>query len=164
MTAGALLFGSVGAFAQAEAQQWQNERQNRGAERGGPYAPQPGNPNAQRNYYRAANEADREQRYNNGDARYNNRDSRYDPRYYQRWDQNQSRYTPYDRGAPDWHGRGAGPNHDWYRGSYLPREYRGRNYVVDDWRAHHLYAPPSGYHWVQGPGGDYLLVAVATGL
>ena len=50
MTAGSLLLCSFGAFAQAEAQQWQNERQNRGAERGGPYAPQPGNPTAQRNY------------------------------------------------------------------------------------------------------------------
>ena len=41
--------------------------------------------------------------------------------------------------------------------------YRTRHYVVDDWRGHHLYAPPRGYHWVQS-GGDYLLVAVATGI
>jgi len=60
-------------------------------------------------------------------------------------------------------GRGVGPNHSWYRGDGMPPEYRTRHYVVDDWRGHHLYAPPRGYQWVQS-GGDYLLVAVATGI
>lgn len=59
--------------------------------------------------------------------------------------------------------RGAGPNHEFYRGDRLPREYRNRQYVVDDWRGHHLSAPPRGYHWVQ-TGGDYVLVAIATGV
>jgi Ni/Co efflux regulator RcnB len=60
-------------------------------------------------------------------------------------------------------GRGAGPNNEYYRGDRLPAEYRHRNYVVDHWRDHHLSAPPRGYQWVQY-GGDYLLVAVATGI
>jgi len=60
-------------------------------------------------------------------------------------------------------GRGAGPEHTWYRGGRLPTEYRGRQYVVDDWRGHHLSAPPRGYHWVQA-GGDYVLAAIATGI
>jgi Ni/Co efflux regulator RcnB len=60
-------------------------------------------------------------------------------------------------------GRGAGPNHEYYRGDRLPAEYRHRNYVVDDWRGHHLSAPPRGYQWVQS-GGDYILVAIATGI
>jgi hypothetical protein len=30
-------------------------------------------------------------------------------------------------------------------------------------RGHHLSAPPRGYHWVQ-MGGDYVLVAIATGV
>ena len=59
--------------------------------------------------------------------------------------------------------RGAGPNHDFHRGERLPVEYRSRQYVVDDWRGHHLSAPPRGYHWVQ-TGGDYVLVAIATGI
>src|SRR5487761_2500319 len=59
--------------------------------------------------------------------------------------------------------RGAGPNHDFRRGQRLPAEYRSRQYVVDDWRGHHLSAPPRGYHWVQ-TGGDYVLVAIATGV
>jgi Ni/Co efflux regulator RcnB len=59
--------------------------------------------------------------------------------------------------------RGAGPNHSYYRGGRLPSEYRTRQYVVDDWRGHQLSAPPRGYHWVQ-TGGDYVLVAIATGV
>ncbi|MGP1677471.1 MAG: RcnB family protein [Burkholderiales bacterium] len=59
--------------------------------------------------------------------------------------------------------RGAGPDHAFHRGDRLPAEYRHRNYVVNDWRGHHLSAPPRGYHWVQ-TGGDYVLVAVATGI
>ena len=59
--------------------------------------------------------------------------------------------------------RGAGPNHDFRRGDRLPDHYRHNHYVVDDWRGHHLSAPPRGYHWVQN-GGDYVLVAIATGV
>jgi len=56
-----------------------------------------------------------------------------------------------------------GYEHRWQRGDRLPPEYRSNSYVVDDWRGHHLYAPPRGYHWVQ-QGNDYLLVAIATGI
>lgn len=59
--------------------------------------------------------------------------------------------------------RGAGPSHQFHKGDRLPAEYHNRNYVVDDWRGHHLSAPPRGYHWVQ-VGGDYVLVAIATGV
>ncbi len=59
--------------------------------------------------------------------------------------------------------RGAGPDHEFRRGSRLPAEYRSRQYVVDDWRGHHLSAPPRGYHWVQ-TGGDFVLVAITTGI
>lgn len=51
------------------------------------------------------------------------------------------------------------------RGDHLPYQFRQRQYYVNDWRSHHrLYAPPQGYQWVQADGGDYLLVAIATGL
>jgi Ni/Co efflux regulator RcnB len=59
--------------------------------------------------------------------------------------------------------RGGGPSNSWHRGDRIPVEYRSRQYVVDDWRGHRLSAPPRGYHWVQS-GGDYILVAVATGV
>ena len=55
------------------------------------------------------------------------------------------------------------PRTEWRRGGRVPTEYRGRNYVVNDWRGHHLNAPPRGYQWV-GVGGDYVLAALATGL
>lgn len=59
--------------------------------------------------------------------------------------------------------RGAGPNHAYHRGDRLPAAERNRQYVVDDWRSHGLLAPAPGYHWVQS-GGDYVLVAIATGI
>lgn len=68
-----------------------------------------------------------------------------------------------DRAHDNHDRRGAGPNNSFHRGERLPAQYRGRQYVVDDWRGHHLSAPPRGYHWVQ-TGGDYLLVAVASGV
>jgi Ni/Co efflux regulator RcnB len=59
--------------------------------------------------------------------------------------------------------RGAGPEHNFHRGERLPAEYRNRQYVVDNWRAHHLTPPPRGYHWVQ-TGGDYVLVSIGSGV
>jgi Ni/Co efflux regulator RcnB len=52
---------------------------------------------------------------------------------------------------------------EWHRGGRVPPTYRERQYVVDDWQAHNLRRPPRGYHWVQ-VGGDYVLVAAATGV
>jgi Ni/Co efflux regulator RcnB len=64
----------------------------------------------------------------------------------------------------DWRdGRDAGPPQGYRTGQRLPSAHRAPRYVVNDWRGHHLSAPPRGMHWVQS-GGDYLLVAVATGV
>ena len=189
VAAGSLLLGNVAAFAQAEEAQRRQQEQQAARERGtylptDPSSPIYGNParmqrevdrlhrEEQRTYHRDPRHDNRydPRRDDRYDPRHDNRydpryyEHRYDPRHYQRWDPRERRYVPADRWGGDWRGRGAGPRHDWYRGSYLPREYHTRHYVVDDWRGHRLYAPPSGYHWVQAPGGDYLLVAVATGL
>ena len=59
--------------------------------------------------------------------------------------------------------RGAGPQHRWVQGSRIPPQYRGSRYVVHDWRGHRLYQPPRGHQWVRY-GGDYMLVAVASGV
>lgn len=93
-------------------------------------------------------------------------DNRNNNNYNRGYDNNRNyeyRNYGYRDGGYRGQGRGVGPNHAWYRGDRLPYEYRHRQYVVDDWRGHHLYAPPRGYQWVQS-GGDYLLVAVATGI
>ena len=51
-----------------------------------------------------------------------------------------------------------------YRGGYLPRDYRQSSYFVANWHAYPaLYAPPYGHQWVQ-VGNDFLLVAITTGL
>ena len=79
---------------------------------------------------------------------------------------NHGRNDRYDyRPVANAHGgmRGAGPRHDMRRGGRLPSDYRSRQYVVNDWRGHHLSAPPRGQHWVQA-GNDYVLVAIATGI
>lgn len=58
---------------------------------------------------------------------------------------------------------GAGPDHSFRRGDRLPQRYRSNQYVVNNYREHHLRPPPRGYHWVQ-TGGDYVLAAIATGV
>lgn len=35
--------------------------------------------------------------------------------------------------------------------------------MVSHWEEHHLRRPPRGYEWVQ-VGGDYVLVAIASGI
>lgn len=49
------------------------------------------------------------------------------------------------------------------RGGYIPREFRSRQYVINDYRTYRLSPPPRGHQWVQ-VGPDYVLVAIATGL
>lgn len=55
------------------------------------------------------------------------------------------------------------PHAEWRRGGRVPPEYRGGNYVVNDWRSYRLQQPPRGYQWV-GVGGDFVLAAIATGV
>lgn len=79
------------------------------------------------------------------------------------------------QGHQDQHGRkdhqkhrgmsDRGRSEGWYRkGGRMPSEYRGRTYVVNDWRSDHLREPPHGYHWVRSDNGDFLLVAITTGV
>ena len=61
------------------------------------------------------------------------------------------------------HDRGA--KEGWYKkGGAVPREYRDDRYVVTDWRTEHLREPPHGYHWVRSDNGEFLLVAVTSGV
>lgn len=95
------------------------------------------------------------------DRREDRRDDRYDNRSYNNRGYDNGRYN---RPPPQYRGpRGAGPDHSFYPGNRLPIYWQSRQYVVDDWRGHRLSAPPRGYHWVQS-GGDYLLVAITTGI
>ena len=51
----------------------------------------------------------------------------------------------------------------WRRGDRLPSYYRDR-YREVDWRDCGLRAPPRGYRYVEDDRGNYLLVAIATGI
>ena len=59
--------------------------------------------------------------------------------------------------------RGASLDHRFHKGQRLPAEWRHRQHVVSDWRAHHLTLPPRGQQWAQ-VGADVVLVAIATGV
>jgi len=109
------------------------------------------------------------------DSRYSQRDHdrgdrRVDDRYDRRNDARRDGYQARGGGrygdegyGGDRRWDGAGPDHDIRRGGRLPSRYRNHQYVVDNWRDHHLRPPPRGYHWVQ-TGGDYVLAAIATGV
>ncbi len=81
--------------------------------------------------------------------------------------------VPQDRGHHDQNHQGQnhrgmydrGRSEGWYkRGGHVPTEYRGGSYVVNDWRGQHLRQPPRGYHYVRSDNGDFLLVAITTGV
>jgi Ni/Co efflux regulator RcnB len=58
---------------------------------------------------------------------------------------------------------GYGPP-PWARGGRYYDNGYGPTYVVRDYRGYGLRAPPRGYYWRRSDAGDYLLVAVATGI
>lgn len=87
------------------------------------------------------------------------------------WDDRDDRGNDRDWRDHDDRYRGYYVRHDngrhegWYkRGGYIPVEYRDRRYVVEDWQVYHLRQPPYGYRYVRGDDGQFLLVAIATGI
>ena len=123
----------------------------------------------------------RDDRHDRRDARQDRRADRRDDRHEQRAERRDDRHDRREawrdarrddrhqyqyRAQPSYgYGNGyyrAGPR--FHRGGYLPYEYRQRNYYVTNWNAYpHLYAPPYGHQWVN-VDGEFLLVALATGL
>ncbi|WP_242112319.1 RcnB family protein [Luteimonas aquatica] len=95
-----------------------------------------------------------------------------DRRYYGYRDHDRRYYAPpvrvirRDYGPPYGHAygyRGYGPPR-WARGTrYYDRGY-GPTYVVYDYGRYGLRQPPYGYRWRRSDAGDFLLVAVATGI
>ncbi len=113
---------------------------------------------------------DRDRHDNDRDQHDNDRD-RHDNRGNSR---NQSRYDNRDRpasnGRYDDRGRyysmhDRGRHEGWYkRGGHMPVEYRTTRYYVNDYRVYHLRQPPRGYRWVRSDNGDFLMIAIATGI
>lgn len=52
----------------------------------------------------------------------------------------------------------------WARGRHYRYHGYAPTYVVRDYRPYRLYAPPRGHHWRRSDAGDFLLVAIATGI
>jgi Ni/Co efflux regulator RcnB len=51
----------------------------------------------------------------------------------------------------------------WARGGYV-HHYQRPVYVVNDYRGYGLRHPPRGHRWMRDDRGDFLLVAIATGV
>ncbi|AZC07467.1 MULTISPECIES: RcnB family protein [Acinetobacter] len=93
--------------------------------------------------------ADSNNRWDN----YHGKDYRhYEQRYDHRYDRRD------DHRPPVWSNANRGHEYVVFkREERIPVEYRDNRYFVSDWRAHRLYEPPRGYHWVKTPN-QYLLV------
>lgn len=116
-----------------------------------------------------------EQRHERRDDRHDRRDDRHERRAERRDDRHDRREAWRDERRDDRHQYHAQPSYSYghghyragprfHRGGYLPHEYRQRPYYVTNWNAYpHLYAPPYGHQWVN-VDGEFLLVALATGL
>jgi Ni/Co efflux regulator RcnB len=119
--------------------------------------------------YQGDRDRDRGDRVGQRD-RNDDRDRQYD-RQFDRRDERRDGYQARGGGRygnEGWGGderrwNGAGPEHSFRRGDRLPERYRNHQYVVNNYREHHLRPPPRGYHWVQ-TGGDYVLAAISTGV
>ncbi len=148
----ALLLALAAVAMPATAAARDSDRGHRGHDRSGHYdRDRRGNHDRDRNDRRAYRH----------DNRHDRRDRRHDrrivirgprvihrsPRYYA------PRPVVVHRGPPRW-SRG----HRYYRTGY------GRTYVVNDYYNYGLRRPPSGYYWRRSDAGDYLLVAIATGI
>lgn len=124
---------------------------------------------------------DRDDRYGRyDDRRYDDRydrrydDRRYDDRYDRRYDDRRYRHhrdrVVYVNPPPRVIYRPGPPPHAyprWSRGVRYDARGYAPTYVVHDYRDYRdygLYAPPRGYHWRRDDRGDFILVAVATGL
>ncbi|WP_434027266.1 RcnB family protein [[Pseudomonas] boreopolis] len=112
--------------------------------------------------------------WDRGDRDYGRHD-RHDRRdRYDRYERYQGRRDAYYRGYYD--GRRddryyrpapvyrAGPPYGWAVGRRYYDSYRGPIYVVDDYPRYYLRRPPRGYHWVRDDTGNFLMVAIATGI
>ena len=72
--------------------------------------------------------------------------------------------TPQHNARQTGHGEAQrGQQPDFRKGHALPGQYRGAGYQVNDWKKRGLKAPPSGHRW-QNVNGNYVLIAVATGV
>lgn len=93
------------------------------------------------------------------DARYDRHAYRYD-RYDRRYDRRAPRVV-YVQPRVVYR---TAPHPRWVRGGRYYGAGYAPTYVVNDWRGYGLRTPPRGHYWRRSDSGDYLLVALATGI
>lgn len=110
-------------------------------------------------------DARRDEREHRSDHRQDRREALRNDRRNDRWDNRDERRWSHrdDRrhSGVRYYYNARGP--EFSRGRHLPHDLRIPQYVVVNPHRHHLRTPPRGHHWVQ-VGGDYVLVAIATGI
>ena len=97
-----------------------------------------------------------DRRHDRWESRHDRRHDRWESRNDRRHDRNDHRYP-----GVRYYYNARGP--EFVRGHHLPHDLRTSQYVIVNPRHHRLHTPPRGHHWVQ-VGGDYVLVAIATGI
>lgn len=75
----------------------------------------------------------------------------------------ESRSGPDHRGHNTYKSRDERTDHAWRKGQRVPNQYKSSRYSVEDWKHRSLPAPPRGQRWIN-VNGDYILIAVATGV
>jgi Ni/Co efflux regulator RcnB len=159
----AVLAGTFGFSTLASAQDWQGRRDR--DRDGGQRAEQRQDRNGGQRFEQRNDRNDRggrDQRAGNWQQQQQHRYVQQQPNYAPRHHQPSYSYNAPSHGYNQPAYRSQGPR--FYRGGYVPHEYRSSGYYVRDWHSQRgLYAPPAGYQWMQ-VGSDFLLVALATGL
>jgi len=147
----AVLAGTFGFSTIASAQGWRDHDRGDRGDRGDRVEHRQDRRDARRDWREDRREARR-------DWREHRREDRRDERWRER-----ARHPHYVYGTPTYRVAPAYPAR-FHRGGYLPWEYRSHVYYVNDWHAYpRLYAPPYGHQWVN-VDGEFLLVAIATGV
>ncbi|MBA2674734.1 RcnB family protein [Ramlibacter sp.] len=145
---------------QAQRQEWRGQQQQQ-------RFAQPGyqQPDYQRGY-RAPQAAYQQPQYQQPQYQQRYQQPQYQARAYQNQPAYRTEYQRHYRNAPYYAPRGAyaGASRYYYVGDRLPHEYWRGMRVVSDWPQYSLYQPPYGYQWVQADSGEFILVALATGI
>jgi len=91
-------------------------------------------------------------------------DRRNDRRYDRRYDRRDVRVVHVPRPVVVHHpGAYRGPP-PWARGRHYSHGGYAPTYVVNNYGHYGLRHPPRGYHWRRSDAGDFLMVAIATGI
>ncbi|MGY0613209.1 MULTISPECIES: RcnB family protein [unclassified Luteimonas] len=99
-----------------------------------------------------------------GNDRHDRRDRRHARGYDRRHDRRDTRVVYVPRPLVVHHPRGHRGPPPWARGRHYGYSGYAPTYVVNQYGHYGLRQPPRGHHWRRSDAGDFLLVAIATGI